>query len=574
MAIRFDAAADRIVRTTNQLNYNSAYSWMGWFYGVSFTGAPVIHVVSDGNYSSICDEIYISVASSNALTSYIANSTWQFQFGTALSTATWYHIAAVRESNTVFKLYLNSVLDTTNTFDITGRTAAVRQECGAWSTGDNDPFNGRIAYIKEWTAALTLAEVAQEMRTIRPLRLANLRAWTPCLPGTSERLKDYGSGFNWTAGGTLTDEDQPSISWGSVSGRRRSVSNTIFTQGIDATAGKAFTLIKSAGKIVAIANTPAFTKTALVNKTLLYTAPDIATVKKQTGKNVAITNSNSVSIARVVAFVKEITASISNTVMFVKSIRKNINVAVGNISTFVKGAGKTIASTANSAVTQIRNVAKFITIAVNNTVVFIRTAIFLKTITASVGNALTVIKNVQKSITAISSLVLTQIRSTAKSVFVSTGSTITYTRTAHKNMSAAVTNVLTIIKQIGKNIPIAINNIVDITAQFISGGIVFDQTITAIMNTTVTVRKDASKIVLVSVATIVLITKQIQKYISVGITSSIQMIKQMTQLIVATVSSIASISTQTAASVFTTFYRHTKALILSTKKSDTISLDE
>lgn len=32
MAIRFDAAADRLLRTSDMLDYNAAYTFCGWFY--------------------------------------------------------------------------------------------------------------------------------------------------------------------------------------------------------------------------------------------------------------------------------------------------------------------------------------------------------------------------------------------------------------------------------------------------------------------------------------------------------------------------------------------------------------
>lgn len=214
MPIRFDAAADRIVRASSPIDYNAAYTWMGWVYFTSLSGAPVIFVPSDSFYSNNADEIYISVGSGNKLTSFIgAGAAFDFAFGTVVSTATWYHIAGVRESATSYKIYLNGVLDTTNTFDITGRTACARMESGAWSTGNNDPLDGRIAYVKMWNAALTAAEVAQEVHTIRPHRAPWL--WTPLFPGSGERVRDYsGNGRDWTEGGTLTDEDPPPVSWG------------------------------------------------------------------------------------------------------------------------------------------------------------------------------------------------------------------------------------------------------------------------------------------------------------------------------------------------------------------------
>jgi hypothetical protein len=138
--------------------------------------------------------------------------------GTDISTATWYHLAMVRESATALKLYLNGVLDATATQDITGRSAVTRMEIGAESSSDSNPFNGRIAAIKAWSTALTLAEVVNEIPTILPRKFSNLYGWWPCFPGATERLRDYsGNGRSWTESGTLSDEDPPRISWGAPS---------------------------------------------------------------------------------------------------------------------------------------------------------------------------------------------------------------------------------------------------------------------------------------------------------------------------------------------------------------------
>ena len=72
--------------------------------------------------------------------------------------------------------------------------------------------------MKAWSVELTAAEIQQEMYTVRPRRLLNLYSWTPLLPGSAERLRDYGGlAYDWTAGGTLADEDGPPISWGGPS---------------------------------------------------------------------------------------------------------------------------------------------------------------------------------------------------------------------------------------------------------------------------------------------------------------------------------------------------------------------
>jgi len=121
----------------------------------------------------------------------------------------------VRESTTSLKLYVNGSLILTNTNNVGSRGSATRLELGNATTANDTPLNGRVAYLKAWTAALSEAEILAEVNAIRPVRALNLYGFWPAFPGSGERIADYsGNGRSWTEGGTLTDEDPPPVSWG------------------------------------------------------------------------------------------------------------------------------------------------------------------------------------------------------------------------------------------------------------------------------------------------------------------------------------------------------------------------
>jgi hypothetical protein len=88
---------------------------------------------------------------------------------------------------------------------------------GGWGTADLSRLNGRAAYLKDWSAALSQAEIQQEMSCIAPRRTADLYAWLPTFPGSGERGRDY-SGYarDYSEAGALTDEDPPPVSWGGL----------------------------------------------------------------------------------------------------------------------------------------------------------------------------------------------------------------------------------------------------------------------------------------------------------------------------------------------------------------------
>lgn len=214
MAVRFDAAADRLLRTTDLLDYNAAYTRIAWVYVVTDLAAISTFWSANDNSVSNFDNVRISAA--RVLESrVVVGGSATSAAGSTLATGTWYHIASVRESVAILKIYLDGALDSTNTRDITGRTAATRLECGAYTGANTNRPDARIDRIKVWTAALTIDEIQAEMHSIRPQRTADLYGFWPTFTGATERARDYsGSGRNWTESGTLTDEDPAPASWG------------------------------------------------------------------------------------------------------------------------------------------------------------------------------------------------------------------------------------------------------------------------------------------------------------------------------------------------------------------------
>lgn len=217
MPVRFDASADRLLRTASLPSYNSAYTAMGWVYLVSDLNATVTIFAIDDNIDDI-DAINLGSDGVTLQLGVVVGGVSTGPSGTTLSTGTWYHVAIVRASATDCRLYLNGALDIgPDTRDVSGRSAATRLEWGAFASVNLSRFDGRVAAIKIWDAALSAEEVAAEVRSIRPQRLANLNGWWPCFPGAGERARDYsGNGRDWTESGTLTDEDPPPVGWGAA----------------------------------------------------------------------------------------------------------------------------------------------------------------------------------------------------------------------------------------------------------------------------------------------------------------------------------------------------------------------
>jgi hypothetical protein len=127
---------------------------------------------------------------------------------TSLSLSTWYHAAMTCAGTSAGQLlgYLNGALEISN-----GQSGAV-QTSAAVSFGavpDGDPLDGRLAGFKMWGAVLTASEIQQEMRSLAPVRTANLAMWSPLLASTA--LQDYTGTGTWTVNGSPTTEDGPPV---------------------------------------------------------------------------------------------------------------------------------------------------------------------------------------------------------------------------------------------------------------------------------------------------------------------------------------------------------------------------
>ncbi len=204
MAIRFDAPGDYLSISADLPAYDpvSACVWLYLSNDRNATGAIIEFLNGAGT------QYQGALLGSNGTTLNIVTHNGNTP-GTDLTVGAWNHIGYTR-SGATHKLYVNGLLDIT-------RTDSVSIVPGFIVAGSNSISNvdGRLAGLKMWTGELSAEEMANESRTITPRRSANLYGFWPMFSGATERLRDYGGrGRNWVAGGTLTDEDGPPVSWG------------------------------------------------------------------------------------------------------------------------------------------------------------------------------------------------------------------------------------------------------------------------------------------------------------------------------------------------------------------------
>ena len=185
-AIVFDGSNDCVVVNSNaSVLSNTAYTKTVWFYVTSF--ASNNNLISGGNNGRHA----FWLAGTNKLQAG-HNSTWNtVSSATSLSLNTWYHAAVTFSTTTGWRLYLNGVLDSTNSststvfsaYDVAdalfaevpygvgyGATTTFLGSgeilLGGYGTGSN-AFSGRISNASVYNRVLSATEVSQNFNALR-----------------------------------------------------------------------------------------------------------------------------------------------------------------------------------------------------------------------------------------------------------------------------------------------------------------------------------------------------------------------------------------------------------------------
>jgi hypothetical protein len=208
MAVRADGSTDRLSRTTS-LPTASSFTMMGWF-KIS---------VDRNDYSSFFN--YGTGSTKKTLQTNATGTalvTWDGMFevatGQSLVAGTWAHVAMTFNGSNLVP-YVDAVAGGSGGSGSGNPGSPIeifQSESSEW-------FNGCVAAVKIYSAVLTAAEIAQEMRQYLPVRTLNLNSFYPCLSVADDQVDFSGAGLTLTVGGTLATEDGPPIPWKSGSGR-------------------------------------------------------------------------------------------------------------------------------------------------------------------------------------------------------------------------------------------------------------------------------------------------------------------------------------------------------------------
>jgi ethanolamine utilization microcompartment shell protein EutS len=331
MAVRFDASGDYLRRTANVPSFAGPYTWMGWIYLAATGGSGQYHTVWVLNRNNVehYDGIYIQYDGSNSrLLISVDNGTYAEVRSSVsdLSAGTWYHVTLVRSSTTAIVAYLNGVAEVTGPTQVHSQ-AATQMDMGVHPQYPGDTFNGRVAGVKVWDAALAPAEIALERWRYIPSRKANLTYFTPIFSGSGERGRDYsGNSWDWTEGGTLTDEAGPPLSWGGSSWLLHPASGAPnnYNQNVAGSISPVGVLVKRAAKNVAGSISPVGVLRRSAAKSLAGTITPAGVLTKVAAKVIAGSIAPAGTLTSFKSYLRTLSGSISPAGTVIRQSLKNL----------------------------------------------------------------------------------------------------------------------------------------------------------------------------------------------------------------------------------------------------------
>jgi hypothetical protein len=206
-SVRFDNSADIYSGSAAASDISTtAVTMCCWYYRISSTTDPTLV----GIQRSGPDQYFLlRLISTTTVPGMVDNSASVNGAPTWNPNSNEWAFAACTFSSGTGKIYagrlMDATLNTTSSTGFTGPNTAASVRIG--NDTFPEPFNGRIAGVKIWNAALSAAELELERWTYSPVRTADLWAWYP-LDGTST-ADASGNGHTLTAGGSLTTEAGP-----------------------------------------------------------------------------------------------------------------------------------------------------------------------------------------------------------------------------------------------------------------------------------------------------------------------------------------------------------------------------
>lgn len=198
MAVQFNTIGEALHRNTAIVAANADYTAMVWWRRTAAQAnyRTIISLVSAGGseYAGI-----YSLGFGSAIELDVTDGvSFPVSGGPVSTTNNWQHYTYKRSGGgTVHSWYINGYLIGSVTLDISGVTLT---DLFLGDDTGGSPTNHEAAYFREWSAALSDANILAEVQATAAVRTANLLTDTPL---TADLLDDSGNGTHWSVVGTV-----------------------------------------------------------------------------------------------------------------------------------------------------------------------------------------------------------------------------------------------------------------------------------------------------------------------------------------------------------------------------------
>lgn len=285
MAVRVNASGEYLRRTAN-LPSSTAFTACGWAKLTLRTGNYQYWGLEDAASNSTA---YLLIGYQSNGTFEISGSSGSGAFASAPTDEKWFFWAITCSGSGAgaFKGYWRHYdASTWVTASATGASftpAALTLGNDSYDEWLNICFDNTMVF----DAALTQAQLEEIMFFAFPERLESINIWSPHFPGATERLADFsGNGRNWTANGTLSDEDGAPLIWDGYVDRPTfpAAGGTTYNQSVSGTLTTAGALTKQTNKPLTGTLSPTGSLIKQVAFHLIGTLSSAGTLLKRTNK--------------------------------------------------------------------------------------------------------------------------------------------------------------------------------------------------------------------------------------------------------------------------------------------------
>jgi hypothetical protein len=213
MAVRFDASGERY--SPSQISGTAAtYTLACWArLEVNRASLSTLWQLDNGTGSNY---LRVTAWNGSALAFQTDVGSWNGLMSTTLTVGDWYYIGFSATANPGQARFAIRAADSTTFTTSTSSQANTSPTAGTLWVGAGQTasqwFNGSLANIKIWNAALSTEELQAESWTYRPVRTGGLYAWYPLL---TPDIYDYSGNRHSLFGGTgVSVADGPPLVWG------------------------------------------------------------------------------------------------------------------------------------------------------------------------------------------------------------------------------------------------------------------------------------------------------------------------------------------------------------------------